>query len=581
MKKQKIFILIIILIFALLIIGVKDVYAQNGPAYNWAVIELYNDNYDRVYDNGETNNSLVEGMTYDEDTNTLTLTNYKSSYGLYIAQMGEDFKINLVGENEIGHIYANEFNDTYTCNLHFTGYGSLTVNKERDGHTAIDIYYGKLIVDDTVTLKLYVAESENPSVVCINDNIKDGSNLILLKNGDKPNIKNNQQYYDKDVTLKSFAYLEKVSEPHVTYTIVEKDNKKFGMRERWGEYYIKKREVRYDSENNKYFFAEPSEIDYDETFPAYNTLDAVTADGYTITNQTFVDDSFVIYTGGSSGNKNGTFTVKTDKDNIEHVVFSYHFQFYDLYYAYDITDSKITLDNGEEYTVLKRNKEINLDDLTTKRERVYYDEYSHFVPLDSLEVLPSRYEVTKGANQKYTIGKGSLSFTINADYSYFENGGKVFIDGNETDKYTSKSGSTIIEFNDEYLNTLSEGEHTIRATFNNGGYAQTEFTIKEQEETVIPSNENTTSQETVTPSNENTTSQETVTPSNENTTSQETVTPSNENEADITTNNLKTGDNIAIWISLSLASMVSFVGTKKVLRKKKSVKNCRKNIEKF
>ena len=554
MKKQKIFILIITLIFALLIIGVKDVYAQNGPAYNWAVIELYNDNYDRVYDNGETNNSLVEGMTYDEDTNTLTLTNYKSSYGLYIAQMGEDFKINLVGENEIGHIYANEFNDTYTC----TGYGSLTVNKERDGHTAIDIYYGKLIVDDTVTLKLYVAESENPSVVCINDNIKDGSNLILLKNGDKPNIENNQQYYDKDVTLKSFAYLEKVSEPHVTYTIVEKDNKKFGMRERWGEYYVKKREVRYDSENNKYFFAEPSEIDYDETFPAYNTLDAVTADGYTITNQTFVDDSFVIYTGGSSGNKNGTFTVKTDKDNIEHVVFSYHFQFYDLYYAYDITDSKITLDNGEEYTVLKRNKEINLDDLTTKRERVYYDEYSHFVPLDSLEVLPSRYEVTKGANQKYTIGEGSLSFTINADYSYFENGGKVFIDGNETDKYTSKSGSTIIEFNDEYLNTLSEGEHTIRVAFNNGGYAQTEFTIKEQEETATPSNGNTTSQET-------------ATPSSENTTSQETVTPSNENEDDITTNNPKTGDNIAIWISLSLASMVSFVGTKKVSRKKKRV----------
>lgn len=478
MKKQKIFILIITLIFALLIIGMKEVYAQNGPDSSWAVIELYNDNNDRVYDNGEVNNSLVEGMTYDEDTNTLTLTNYKSSYGLYISQMGEDFKINLVGENEIGRIYANEFNDPYTCNLHFTGYGSLTVNKQRDGYTAIDMYYGKIIADDTVTLKLYARESENPSVVRINDNIEDGSNLIVLKNGDKPNITTEQQYDYKDVTLKSFGYLEKVSEPHVTYTIVEKDNKKFGMRGRDDKYYVKKREVRYDSENNKYFFAEPSKIDYDETFPAYATLDDVIADGYTITDKTFVDDSFVIYTGGSSGGKNGIFTVKTDKDNIEHVVFSYQFQFYKLYYAYDITDSKITLDNGEEYTVLRRNKEINLDDLTTKREIEYYDEYTHCVHLDSLEVLPSRYVFTKGANQKYTIGEGGLSFTINADYSYFENGGKVFIDGNETDKFTSKSGSTIIELNDEYLKTLSEGEHTIKVAFNNGKYAETQFTLE-------------------------------------------------------------------------------------------------------
>ena len=51
-----------------LIIGSKPIYAKNGPADDWAVIELCNDNYDRVYDNGDINNSLIEGMTYDKDS---------------------------------------------------------------------------------------------------------------------------------------------------------------------------------------------------------------------------------------------------------------------------------------------------------------------------------------------------------------------------------------------------------------------------------------------------------------------------------------------------------------------------------
>ena len=90
------------------------------------------------------------------------------------------------------------------------------------------------------------------------------------------------------------------------------------------------------------------------------------------------------------------------------------------------------------------------------------------------------YQVTKGANQTYTISKSNtLSFTINADYSLFETGGKVYVDGTETDKYTSKSGSTIIDFDKEFVDTLDTGTHSLKVTFNNGGVAATTFNIED------------------------------------------------------------------------------------------------------
>lgn len=81
-----------------------------------------------------------------------------------------------------------------------------------------------------------------------------------------------------------------------------------------------------------------------------------------------------------------------------------------------------------------------------------------------------------------------------------------------------------------------------------------------QEETVTPSDENKTPEETVTSSSENETLEETVTQSSEN------KTPG-ENKAGITTNNPKTGDKIALWISLALVSIIGIVGTMKLTRK--------------
>ena len=67
------------------------------------------------------------------------------------------------------------------------------------------------------------------------------------------------------------------------------------------------------------------------------------------------------------------------------------------------------------------------------------------------------YKFIEGANQTYIINKSSgATFRINADYSLFEDDGKVYVNNIllDIDNYTSKSGSTIITLNDTYLKNI-------------------------------------------------------------------------------------------------------------------------------
>lgn len=96
------------------------------------------------------------------------------------------------------------------------------------------------------------------------------------------------------------------------------------------------------------------------------------------------------------------------------------------------------------------------------------------------EVSPKEYKFTEGANQKYVISKNKLlTFTINADYSLF---GKVYIDGELVDgsNYTSKSGSTIIIFNYDFIKSLSTGSHSLKVVFDNQKEAATTFTLSSE-----------------------------------------------------------------------------------------------------
>lgn len=99
----------------------------------------------------------------------------------------------------------------------------------------------------------------------------------------------------------------------------------------------------------------------------------------------------------------------------------------------------------------------------------------------NLEVVVEKivYEVTEGANQKYTITKNSeAKFKINADFRLFDDG-KVYVDNELVDpkNYKAESGSTIITLKKEFVDTLSVGEHTLKVVFNDGGEAITTFNV--------------------------------------------------------------------------------------------------------
>ena len=150
------------------------------------------------------------------------------------------------------------------------------------------------------------------------------------------------------------------------------------------------------------------------------------------------------------------------------------------------------------------------------------------------------YKVIEGAEQTYTIKEDTEArFRIDADYSLFNN--KVYVDNVLVDSsnYTSKSGSTIIVLNKDYVDTLAVGEHTLKVAFADGGEAETTFTIAKKAE-----------------NNNN----------NENNTPSKTE---DKEEMKDNGSNPKTGDNIMLYVAIASMSIIGLVATTIVAKKKK------------
>lgn len=83
--------------------------------------------------------ATVDGVSYNADTNTLTLNNYNGANKfIETNQMGDDFKIELIGANAIGSIQLYGFG--WGCGLSFTGSGSLTVNEGKEYDIGIALF---------------------------------------------------------------------------------------------------------------------------------------------------------------------------------------------------------------------------------------------------------------------------------------------------------------------------------------------------------------------------------------------------------------------------------------------------------
>ncbi len=211
---------------------------------------------------------------------------------------------------------------------------------------------------------------------------------------------------------------------------------------------------------------------------------------------------------------------------------------------------------------------------------------SFFIPI---EVNPS-LEIINGT-ETYTIDESTeAEFEINADYSLFEQGGKVYVDGNtnplDSSNYTSKAGSTIITLKKDYVDTLSEGKHTLKVVFNDDKAATTSFTVAKNtlnEQTNTETNANTettveTKNDTPQTSDNNDNQATTTSPAATENTSNEQQNIENKTNTETTvetkndtpkkvTNNPQTGDNIILYISILALSIIGFVGAKLHIRK--------------
>ena len=103
----------------------------------------------------------------------------------------------------------------------------------------------------------------------------------------------------------------------------------------------------------------------------------------------------------------------------------------------------------------------------------------------------SRYQIIDGANSRYAKdSNGELTIKGNGDINKFL---AVRVDNNVVDpsNYTATLGSTIITFKQDYLKTLSIGQHTFEIVWEDGT-AKTYFSVVRTQEEVISEKKDST-----------------------------------------------------------------------------------------
>lgn len=169
-----------IILAALMLVSVLSVtaMASNGPNPDknefeeTASIYFFNvvsDGGDiAIFDENVVYNDAVEGAVYDLETNTLTLTDFnylnesnpesnQPKYSLSLEDMGDDFKLNIVGECVLAGISSST--GSYGGSITITGSGKLTVNPNKQDETAVSLSASgadsTLHIDNTVSVAFY------------------------------------------------------------------------------------------------------------------------------------------------------------------------------------------------------------------------------------------------------------------------------------------------------------------------------------------------------------------------------------------------------------------------------------------
>lgn len=220
---------VVLAVSATVSFAVPQVKAANGPCdtgdWAYAYINVRNGEESNLLFSSEGTNS-IDGMSYDRESNTLTLNNYKSSTTVIVTNMmGNDFKINLVGDNEIGSI--GSYGDAWGGSINISGNGSLVINADKSDDYGIAFFAegtnSVLSVADTCNVTIY---SGSKAVVYTSDNL---TNKPIKDNGTlKENVTYNvshpleisrlcARYYEYDPYTTNIVYKNETDNTSLYY----------------------------------------------------------------------------------------------------------------------------------------------------------------------------------------------------------------------------------------------------------------------------------------------------------------------------------------------------------------------------
>lgn len=220
---------VVLAVSATVSFAVPQVKAANGPCdtgdWAYAYINVRNGEESNLLFSSEGTNS-IDGMSYDRESNTLTLNNYKSFTTVIVTNMmGDDFKINLVGDNEIGSI--GSYGDAWGGSINISGNGSLVINADKSDDYGIAFFAegtnSVLSVADTCNVTIY---SGSKAVVYTSDNL---TNKPIKDNGTlKENVTYNvshpleisrlcARYYEYDPYTTNIVYKNETDNTSLYY----------------------------------------------------------------------------------------------------------------------------------------------------------------------------------------------------------------------------------------------------------------------------------------------------------------------------------------------------------------------------
>lgn len=182
-------------------------------------------------------------------------------------------------------------------------------------------------------------------------------------------------------------------------------------------------------------------------------------------------------------------------------------------------------------------------------DKIFYSD-DYYTEIGVILTTPKKsehieYKILEGENQTYTISKGNnLTIKANGDLSKFI---ELKVDNVTVDpsNYSLISGSTVITLKNTYLDTLSEGEHSLTFVYSDGN-ATTKLKIAKSE---ANSNKDIINEEV----------SENLNVANSNL---------DKNTNNNTSSSPQTGDNIFIWGCLLIISCIGIIITIKQIRKK-------------